>query len=149
MSTSDVFFYPMCPSFILSCPVGFRFTIRCVICFLLSCPFVMCSFIICVLSYFICLVHSDCFLHSMCNMLHDVMSTRKVFFILCVLCLFSLVDSEYFLPSDLSYAIYCRVHLWCVLSCYGPWVLFHLVQSDRVPSCGVSYVVLSILKKNN
>ena len=76
---------PMCPSFMLSCPVGLRFTIPCVICFSLSCPLVMCSCIICVLSYFIFLVHSDCFFHSMCHIISCPL--RKCFlFILCVLC---------------------------------------------------------------
>jgi hypothetical protein len=63
----------------------------------------------------------------------------------------------------LSYALYCHLHLWCVLSCYGSWVLFYLVQSDRVshrcvicfilscppyvlfyPTCSMFYFTLSI-----
>jgi hypothetical protein len=47
--------------------------------------------------------------------------------------LFCLFDSECFLPSDLSYALYCHLHLWCVISCYGSWVLFYLVQLDGIP----------------
>ena len=69
---------PMCPSFILSCPVGLRSTIPCVICFLLPCPLVMCSCIICVLSCFVFLVHSDCFFHSMCHIISSPL--RKCFF---------------------------------------------------------------------
>ena len=40
----------------------------------------MCSFIICVLSCFVCLVHSDWFLHSMCHTPYIVMSTGNVYF---------------------------------------------------------------------
>ena len=86
MSFHYVFFYPTCPvcyyvlfiriattircviSFILSCP-PLCFILSCLfwllsfirngICIIVSCPPAICAFIICVLSYFICLVHSD------------------------------------------------------------------------------------------
>jgi hypothetical protein len=69
---------PMCPSFTLSCPVGLRSTIPCVICFSLSCPLVMCSCIICVLGCFIFRVHSDWFFSF--DVSYNFMSTPKVFF---------------------------------------------------------------------
>ena len=68
----------MCPNFILSCPVGLRSTIPCVIYFSLSCPLVMCSCIICVLGCFIFRVHSDCFFSF--DVSYNFMSTPKVFF---------------------------------------------------------------------
>ena len=40
----------------------------------------MCSFIICVLSCYVCFVHSDWFLNSMCHTSYIVMSTGNVFF---------------------------------------------------------------------
>ena len=52
--------------------------------------------------------------------------------------LFCLFDSESFLPSDLSYALYCQLHLWCDLSCYGSWVLFY-------PVCHMFYIVMYTL----
>jgi hypothetical protein len=60
---------------------------------------------------------------------------------------FVFFDSECFLPSDLSYALYCHLHLSCVLSCYGSWVLLYIVQSDRVPHpvCHMFYIVMSTL----
>jgi hypothetical protein len=104
---------PMCPSFMLSCPVGLRSTIPCVICFFLPCPLVMCSCIICVLSYFIFLVHSDWFFSF--DVSYNFMSTPKVFFSSCVsYVLFFLVPWDCSLPSDVSYALYCHVHPGCV-----------------------------------
>ena len=102
----------MCPSFILSCPVGLRSTIPCVICFLLSCPLVMCSCIICVLSYFFFLVYSDCFFHSMC---HIISCPLRKCFLSCVSnVLFFLVPWDCSLPPDVSYALYCHLHPGCV-----------------------------------
>ena len=129
MSTCEVFLYPMCPSFILSCPVGLRSTIRCVICSFLLCSLVMWSFIIYVLSYFICLVHADCFLHSMCHMFYGVMSNRKVVFYPVCPVIFSFVDSECFLPFDLSYAF--------LLSCPPVMCPFMLRAIRFTSSCAV------------
>ena len=72
-------------------------------------------------------------------------------FILCVICFTLSFGLRSFIRYGiiflLSYALYCHLHLWCVLSCDGSWVLFYLVQSDRVPHpvCHMFYIVMSTL----
>ena len=124
MSTCEVFFYSMCSCFILSCPVGLRSTIRCAICSFLLCPLVMWSFIIYVLSYFVFLVHADCFLHSMCYILYGVMSTRWFCYPVCPV-IFSLVDSECFLPFDLS--LLCIIVTTCDVSFHAMSHSFYFI----------------------
>ena len=87
--------------FILTFPFGLRSLIRYVIS---SCPHVMCSFILCVICFtfvlsihisifdlffyhvsyvLFCLVHSDCFLHSMFYILYSAMYSQDMFFFPC------------------------------------------------------------------
>ena len=82
---SDVSYALYCPPlcFILSYLFWLFSFIRNIICIIFSCPPAICAFIICVLSYFICLVHSD-FIRCVISFILSC-STGMWSFILCVL----------------------------------------------------------------
>ena len=127
-SIRNAFPLPMChiPYDVIS--TGMCSFILCVICFTLS--FGLRSFIRYGISFLLSGPPGICFFYPVWTMFY-----------------FGFFDSECFLPSDLSYALYCHLHLWCVLSCYGSWALLYLVQSDRVPHpvCHMFYIVMSPL----
>ena len=154
------FLHPMCHRlyiFILSRMWSF------IVCFILSVSFVMLSPFRCVI-YLMMSFPPECVplsyvsyvLHCILDCVPSLDKASAFYckvhpgyvFLSCVdYVLFCLFDSECFLPSDLSYALYCHLHLWCVLSCYGSWALLYLVQSDRVPHpvCHLFYIVMSPL----
>ena len=101
----------------------------------------MCSFILCVICFTLSFGLRSFIRYGISFLLSG---SPEICFLSCVdYVLFCLFDSECFLPSDLSYASYCHLHLWCVLSCYGSWVLLYLVQSDRVTHRCVICLILS------
>ena len=102
----------------------------------------MCSFILCVICFTLYFGLRSFIRYGISFLLSG---PPGICFLSCVdYVLFCRFDSECFLPSDLSYALYCHLHLWCDLSCNGSWVLFYLVQSDRVPHpvCHMFYIVM-------
>ena len=118
-STRDMLFILCGLCFILSFRFGMLFTIRFVICFILSSPPVMCPFMLWVLGFIVsCAVGSR--YPSMCHMFNIVMST--FFFILSHMfyVLLYIAYSDCYLQPVCHYVSSCHVHP-------GYFILFHVI----------------------
>ena len=152
MSTSDVFCHLMF-YFVLSCRLRLLSPIRCVIFFILSYPFGIWSFIICVQSLIVFPIRIT-FLYPMYRILYIAMPTRYVLFY--SMCLFQF---DYFLhPMCHKLYVFILSRMCSFIVCFilsGPFVtlshlrcVIYLMMSfppECVPLSYVSYVLHCLL----
>ena len=151
-TTCDVFFCPMCLMFYLVLSIGIAFSSDFYIFYFVMSTQVVSFKPMCLMCYFV-FGHSDTILHPMCHMIYIFMSTSDVF---CHLVLFCLVVYDCFPPSDVSYFLYCHIHLEFGLLSYVSEVYFlsspfGLCSSTRCIVCfilpcppGMCYFILCV-----